>query len=47
MAIDQVYGVWLFTEEAHTAFSSELVNVPIPPDNYRRNLSWATAWLER
>jgi peptide/nickel transport system substrate-binding protein len=46
LAIDQIYGAWLYTEEAHGAVRSYVKGMQVPSDNYRRNLDFATVWLD-
>ena len=47
MAVDMVYAAWLYTEEAHSVDREYVMGVQIPVDNYRRNLDFATVWLDK
>jgi peptide/nickel transport system substrate-binding protein len=47
MAVDMVYAAWLYTEEAHSVVRDYVKGVQVPADNYRRNLDFATVWLDK
>jgi len=47
IAIDQVYSASLYTEEAHSVVREYVKGVQVPVDNYRRNLDFATVWLDK
>jgi len=47
IAVDMVYGAWLYTEEAHSLVRDYVKGVQVPVDNYRRNLDFATVWLDK
>ena len=47
MAVDMVYGAWLYTEDAHSVVRDYVKGVQVPVDNYRRNLDFATVWLDK
>lgn len=47
MAVDMVYAAWLYTEEAHSVVREYVMGMQIPVDNYRRNLDFATVWLDK
>lgn len=47
MAVDMVYAAWLYTEDAHSVVRDYVKGVQVPVDNYRRNLDFATVWLDK
>jgi peptide/nickel transport system substrate-binding protein len=47
MAVDMVYAAWLYTEEAHGVIREYVKGMQVPADNYRRNLDFATVWLDK
>ena len=47
VAVEQVYGAWLYTENAHSVAREYVKGIQVPIDNYRRNLDFATVWLDK
>ena len=47
VAVEQVYGAWLYTENAHSVVREYVKGIQVPVDNYRRNLDFATVWLDK
>ena len=47
VAVEQAYGAWLYTENTHTVVREYVKGIQVPTDNYRRNLDFATVWLDK
>ena len=47
VAVEQAYGAWLYTENTHTVVREYVKGIQVPIDNYRRNLDFATVWLDK
>ncbi len=46
-AVEQVYSASLYTENAHSVAREYVMGIQVPIDNYRRNLDFATVWLDK
>jgi peptide/nickel transport system substrate-binding protein len=47
MGIDMVYAAWMYQQVAHQAYRTHVRGVPVPADNYRRQLTYDTTWLDQ
>ncbi len=47
VAVEQVYSAPLYTENTHTVVREYVKGIQVPVDNYRRNLDFATVWLDK
>ena len=46
-AVENVYSAPLYTENTHTVVRDYVKGIQVPVDNYRRNLDFATVWLDK
>ena len=46
-AVENVYSAPLYTENTHTVVRDYVRGIQVPVDNYRRNLDFATVWLDQ
>ena len=46
-AVEMVYSAPLYTENTHTVVREYVKGMQVPVDNYRRNLDFATVWLDK
>ena len=46
-AVEMVYSAPLYTENTHTVVREYVMGIQVPVDNYRRNLDFATVWLDQ
>ena len=46
-AVEMVYSAPLYTENTHTVVREYVKGIQVPVDNYRRNLDFATVWLDQ
>ncbi len=46
-AVEMVYSAPLYTENTHTVVREYVKGIQVPTDNYRRNLDFATVWLDQ
>ena len=46
-AVENVYSAPLYTENTHTVIRDYIKGMQVPVDNYRRNLDFATVWLDK
>ena len=46
VAVEKVYSAPLYTENTHTVVREYVKGIQVPVDNYRRNLDFATVWLD-
>ena len=47
VAVEMVYSAPLYTENTHTVVREYVKGIQVPTDNYRRNLDFATAYLDK
>ena len=45
--VENVYSAPLYTENTHTVIRDYVKGMQVPVDNYRRNLDFATVWLDK